>query len=188
MSAPAFFGYGSLVNRRTHSYPAARPARLAGHRRIWCDLDLRREAFLSVYPAPGAEIAGLVAEVPGGDWEALDLRETGYGRAAIEAGLTQTPPARAEVQIYAVPALAAAGQPSGPILLSYLDVVVQGFLEEFGRAGAEAFFATTDGWREVTDDRAAPRYPRHQVLEADQRAVVDAGLARLGVPCRPDRG
>ena len=37
-------------------------------------------------------------------------------------------------------------QPKTPILLSYLDVVVQGYLAEFGEAGVARFFASTDGW------------------------------------------
>jgi hypothetical protein len=68
-----------------------------------------------------------------------------------------------------------------PILMSYLDVVVQGYLREFGQAGAEDFFATTDGWDiPVLDDRAAPRYPRHQALTGDERALVDALLREVG--------
>ncbi len=35
MSDPAFFGYGSLVNLRTHGYDDPRPATLHGWRRVW---------------------------------------------------------------------------------------------------------------------------------------------------------
>jgi len=181
MTAAAFFGYGSLVNRRTHAYPAARPARLRGWRRVWCDLPTRREAFLSVEPAAESEISGLVAEVPQGDWAALDQREAGYRRLPINGGLAQTPPLREAVQIYAIEAGRAAGQAEGPILLSYLDAVVQGFLAEFGSDGATHFFATTVGWRAVVDDRAAPAYPRAQALDPADRAVVDAAVAQLGL-------
>ena len=60
----------------------------------------------------------------------------------------------------------------------YLDVVVQGFLREFGEAGAQRFFETTDGWEVgIVNDRAAPLYPRHRVLSAEERAFVDGAIA-----------
>jgi hypothetical protein len=48
-----------------------------------------------------------------------------------------------------------------PVLLSYLDVVVQGYLQEFDEAGVAHFFDTTDGWdAPLLDDRTHPHYPR----------------------------
>ena len=65
-------------------------------------------------------------------------------------------------------------------MLSYLDVVIQGFIHMHGERGAEEFFATTDGWdTPVKDDRAAPIYPRHQKLTLRERQAVDAGLRAL---------
>ena len=173
-----FFGYGSLVNRATHDYPAARPARLEGWRRVWVHTPARDLAFLSVRPAMGEVIEGLVAEVPGQDWRALDAREFAYARHPVEARLDSGALA---VQVYAVPGSDAA-EPSAahPILLSYLDAVVQGFLREYGVAGAERFFDTTDGWAApILNDRAAPRYPRAQSLSPDETALVDAFLAQV---------
>lgn len=175
-----FFGYGSLVNRRTHDYAPAHPARLDGWRRVWRGTGLRRFAFLSAEPAEGVSIAGLVAEVPGGDWAALDRREAAYDRLPL-APATLAAPVREGVAIYVVPG---APEPVGehPILLSYLDVVVQGFLAEFGAPGVAAFFATTEGWQApVFDDRAAPLYPRAQRLSPAERELVDAEIARLGL-------
>jgi len=180
-----FFGYGSLVNRATHDYPAAEPALLAGWRRVWVHTALRPVAFLSVEPASGVSIAGLVARVPGADWAALDAREFAYTRHAVTA---QTGAGPLAAQVYAV----AQGRAPGarhPILLSYLDAVVQGFLREYGPGGAAAFFATTAGWQApVFDDRAAPRYPRAQVLGRSERATVDDALAALGVRPVPSPG
>ncbi|MEL6889567.1 MAG: gamma-glutamylcyclotransferase family protein, partial [Pseudomonadota bacterium] len=139
---PSFFGYGSLVNRATHDYPAARPAQLHGWRRTWVRTDLRDVVFLSVRPDPDTSIDGLVAQVPGADWAALDLRETGYDRVPADGQLSvETGP----VAVYQVPEARQCQDGSHAILLSYLDVVIQGFLREFGPAGVEAFFATTDG-------------------------------------------
>jgi hypothetical protein len=69
--------------------------------------------------------------------------------------------------------------------LSYIDVVVQGYLREFGEEGVARFFATTDGWdAPVADDRADPIYLRHQTLTRAERALVDRWLDDLGAECR----
>ena len=172
-----FFGYGSLVNRETHDFPDAAPARLSGWRRVWLAVPDHPVAFLSVEPASGVTIDGLVARVPGGDWRALDRREAGYDRVAI-ADRMLAPPDRA-AQLYTVRSPRAAVG-AAPVLLSYLDTVVQGFLREFGVDGAARFFATTTGWQAaLIDDRAAPRYPRATVLAPAERAIIDAHLARV---------
>ncbi len=175
--AERVFGYGSLVNRATHDMAAVEPARLAGWRRIWMHLPGRAVAILSVLPAADT-IDGLLCSVPGGDWTSLDRREALYRRHPVMARGGGTGPIAA--QIYAVPD---PGRQAGPhpILLSYLDVVVQGLLREFGQDGVARFFATTEGWAAgVLDDRAAPRYPRARALTHAERALVDTGLAAVG--------
>lgn len=188
MSDPFFFGYGSLVNRSTHDYEEAYPARVQGWRRVWRHTHLRDIAFLTVEPAPGVEIDGLIAGVPQGDWAALDARETGYDRHMLKGGIAHGAPRTVSVQLYAVPLeRAAGGATRHPVLMSYLDVVVQGYLREFGEAGARAFFETTAGWDlSVLDDRDAPQYPRHRTLAASERGFVDDALADLGA--RVQRG
>ena len=169
--SPRFFGYGSLVNRRTHAYPDARATSVADWRRAWRHTARRDVAYLTATPDPGGRIDGLSAGVPGADWTALDLREAAYLRATLPSGEA----------IYHIPdGMHGAPDAAHPILMSYLDVVVQGFLDEFGEAGVERFFATTDGWdAPLRDDRAAPTYPRAQTLGREERAVVDRWLARV---------
>ena len=176
-----FFGYGSLVNRATHRYDDTRPARLDGWRRVWVHTRLRPLAFLSVEPSDGA-IDGLVVEVPGADWAALDAREAAYDRHPIRTVLHACG-SDTEAQVYAVSAShAAPADVRHPVRLSYIDVVVQGYLDVFGEAGAERFFDTTAGWdAPVLDDRAAPLYARHQSLSAWQRGFVDAQLSARGL-------
>ena len=176
MSDPAFFGYGSLVNTRTHDYPAREPVTLTGWRRIWQRTKFRDVVFLSVEPDPAGEIDGLIAAVPNADWTALDAREHGYDRVAINAALgTDRPTA-----LYQVPQRNLTVRPCH-ILRSYLDVVVQGYLHQFGRDGVTRFFATTSGWdTPIVDDRADPIYPRAQVLTPDETALVDHHLAAQG--------
>ena len=181
MTRPFFFGYGSLVNRATHDYPDAAPARLNGWRRVWRQTGLREVAFLSIEPCDQTGIDGLIAHVPGNDWAALDAREWAYDRFDASPQVTHDLPHAPQIAAYAVP-LDAAAAPSEkhPILLSYLDVVVQGYLREFGEAGARAFFASTAGWdAPICDDRATPIYPRHQSLTAEERAFVDQQLAAV---------
>ena len=182
MIRPFFFGYGSLVNTQTHTYRETSQARLTGWQRVWQMTPLRPFPFLSIEPMDGAEIDGLIAHVPDGDWAQLDQRERGYGRHAT-AQVKHARPDNPEIAIYVVPKPAPEIKlDKGPILLSYLDVVIQGFLTEFGEAGVRGFFDTTSGWdHPVLNDRSAPEYPRHQTLTAQETELVNSELARLGI-------
>lgn len=187
MAAPYFFGYGSLVNSATHDFTNPHRATLSGWRRVWRHTDLRPVAFLTVVPGPGTVIDGMIAHVPGDDWQALDKREWAYDRVPATDAISHKLPHEAEIALYTVPA-GKHGAPTThhPILLSYLDVVVQGYLHKFGPDGADRFFATTDGWQApILNDRAAPRYPRHQQLTAPETAFVDARLAAISATILP---
>jgi len=177
MSDPAFFGYGSLVNLGTHDYADPRPATLHGWRRVWRGTDLREIAYLSVEPARDTVITGIIAQVPGNDWTALDAREAAYQRHDVTA-LTQ--PRTRQTAVYRVRPEHLAKSAGHPILLSYLDTVVQGFLQLYGEQGVAEFFATTGGWEApILDDRDAPIYPRAQVLTTSERALVDHHLSAM---------
>ncbi|MEP4197934.1 MAG: gamma-glutamylcyclotransferase family protein [Aliishimia sp.] len=179
---PCFFGYGSLVNRATHAYPGAAKATAHGWQRGWRHTQEHSYAFLTALRKPGSEIHGLIAAVPDADWEALDLREQAYERILDTENIRHARQDTSDVAIYAI----SEGEmikpkEKKPILLSYLDVVVQGYLQEFGSDGAAHFFATTTGWdTPVLNDRAAPIYPRHQQLTDAETATTDAALKTLG--------
>lgn len=182
MNDPFFFGYGSLVNRATHVHDNAHPATVRGWRRVWRHTALRPVAFLTVVPDPATEIDGLIAGVLRGDWTALDEREHAYDRVRA-LDLRHALPVQPEVHLYTIPD-GKHGRPDRkhPVLLSYIDVVVQGYLREFGEDGVARFFETTDGWdAPVAWDRKAPRYPRHQTLSAHELALVDRWLDDLAV-------
>lgn len=181
MSDPYFFGYGSLVNTATHIYPDTQKANLRGWRRAWVRTDGRDTVFLTAVRADAnAEIQGLIAAVPNADWSALDQRESGYQRVPSDGGVSHDAPNISDIAHYAVNPDDMRGEGNHTILLSYLDVVVQGYHQVFGTAGVDAFFATTDGWDvPILNDRNAPRYPRHQSLNGDETHLVDQHLARL---------
>ena len=99
---PCFFGYGSLVNRDTHTYAAADRARLEGWRRKWVYTQARGLAFLSVVPDAATAIDGLIAEVPNADWAALDAREHGYARIASGSSVRHPRAAETLISHYSV--------------------------------------------------------------------------------------
>ena len=185
MKDRCFFGYGSLVNRRTHDYDGRQPARVTGWRRAWRRSPLRDVCYLTAVPARDDYIEGLIAAVPDGNWSALDARERAYARVPLGPEISYAA-GDLEVVLYAI----ADGDhhaptDRNPVLLSYIDVVVQGYLAEFGTDGVTHFFETTEGWHApVLDDRAAPIYPRAQTLSTEERAIVDEGLSRLSVRVR----
>ncbi len=189
MTTPAhayFFGYGSLVNRDTHAFKDAHPAQLKGWRRTWRPTNLREVAFLSVTRDNDSWINGLIAPVPDADWHALDIREGAYDRIPAGHMIAHPLPHTPQIAVYSVPDDHHGAAGGGHhLLLSYIDVVVQGYLREFGPEGAQHFFDTTDGWEApVLNDRAAPHYPRACRLSTDERDIVDAALDRLGVQMR----
>lgn len=183
MADPYFFGYGSLVNRTTHDFQNPIPAQLSGWRRAWRHTDLRPVAFLTAIPDPTCTIDGMIAHVPKNDWAALDQREWAYDRVAATDAVTHALTDDLDIAVYAVPADRHTDPAERyPIFLSYLDVVVQGYLREFGADGADRFFTTTDGWDSpIINDRAAPRYPRHQQLNPAETRFVDDRLDALSV-------
>ncbi|KAA8608588.1 hypothetical protein AL036_06845 [Salipiger aestuarii] len=184
MSGAFFFGYGSLVNQGTHHFAPLHHASAHGWRRAWRYTGTRKVAYLTAVRDPGCTIHGMIAHVPADDWQALDRREAAYDRLGADVDITHDAPGVAELAMYAIaPERMHLPTAAHPLLLSYLDVVVQGYLAEYGAGGAAHFFATTIGWEApILDDRAAPLYPRAQRLGDAERAVVDHGLAAMG--CR----
>ena len=137
-------------------------------------------AFLTVVRDENTEIDGVIASVPGSEWAELDERERHYDRVTLsEDEIFEA--STIDLQIYqAKPAKSAPPSVRHPILLSYLDVVVQGYLDVFGTQGVEAFFETTDGWDgPVLNDRPSPRYGRHQVTTQRERDLTDVLLRCL---------
>ncbi len=176
-----FFGYGSLVNRTTHGHAPVHRATLHGWHRAWRAVPERALCYLTAVRDPDSSIEGLIAPVPGDSWAELDRREGAYERHAATHALDHDSDAT-EVVVYAIdPDRHSPPGPDNPILLSYLDVVVAGYLAEYGPAGPQRFFETTLGWQApILDDRNTPRYARARPLTDEIRTLTDAGLDALG--------
>ncbi len=178
----ACFGYGSLVNRKTLSpdLVAVFRATLTGWRRQWqarpanepSTLTNEPVSLLSVRKEADCSIDGLIFIEHRKNLASLEIREKFYTPNSIriddiscEASYLQIL-ADKQIHVYAVPPTPADAQP-GVLLRSYLDVVMQGFLAEYGEAGLARFIDTTD-WFDLTvfEDRDAPVYPRHQQLNS----------------------
>lgn len=180
MTTPHFFGYGSLVNQDTHAYPVRGQARVRGWRRVWRHSAQRSVAFLTVEEAEGVTISGLIAEVPQADWAALDARERAYDRLSLSEHHA-TDAVALNLHLYrAKPAHVGPPSLRHPVLLSYLDTVVEGYLQVFGEPGVSDFFATTAGWdAPIRNDRDDPVYTRATQPDAKVRAMVDSALRDL---------
>ena len=185
------FGYGSLVNAGTLA-PGTRAVRvrLTGWRRAWRHsgpASYGRRCTLTVYPDPGSAIDGVVIAPPIDTLPALDKREGQYTRHAIDAGaldwLDPRPDGWPDPFVYVGNnEYRRPGDADYPIMLSYLDVVIAGFLKTFGASGADRFLQTTDDWHvPVLNDRTAPRYPRALSLSPSERHRVDCCLKELAI-------
>ncbi len=190
----AYFGYGSLVNRSTlrTRYVDAAPARLNGWRRCWrprrTDDPIDGEGLSSLLSArqyEGHAIDGLLVYDSLDNLPAVDRREATYDRVAVDLErleLAFAVPDGCPVYIYEAHTNTAPHDPGDPILQSYLDAVMQGFMHEFGEAGVRGFLHSTDGFeRPVRVDRHDPVYPRAVDLPDHQRALFDDLLTEKGV-------
>jgi len=187
----AYFGYGSLVNDRTRNAQSFGIAgRLKGYRRHWSiwKASSERQAFgfggiaaLSVAPDPTAWIDGLLIFDRRDHLPNVDEREAHYDRLSLNlADFTAEDelPEGIESFIYVgQPAHTDAIDPAFPILQSYVDAVMQGFLHKFGPDGLIRFVEETSGWQmPIVMDRHRPFYPRNITLSGEEEKLVDAAI------------
>jgi glutathione-specific gamma-glutamylcyclotransferase len=188
----AYFGYGSLVNRHTRpAHTRARPARLAGWIRQWkhcIDLPFGKACALTAEKRAGCEIEGVLVLDHHDGLAAVDDREAGYRRERIELPEMEAPAGEMDIFIYvSAPEWNHWGSAEYPILRSYVDCVLAGYLEVWGREGAAKFIKGTEGWgAPILDDRAAPRYPRAVPIDWGLRAAIDGLLEENGIRLRRD--
>jgi hypothetical protein len=209
----AYFGYGSLVNRATlrTGIVAAHRARLKGWRRSWRSRPDGgpspsqtaaagvTPSFLTAGRAADAAIDGLLIVDYAHNLAAVDAREFHYHRRRIRLedldlaepsgvagnGEREGQGLGSEIALYVYEGrtdLPHAPAPA-PILRSYLDAVMQGFLREFGEAGLHRFVAETDAFHTpIHEDREAPLYPRAVTLSADEADLFETALHAVARP------
>lgn len=178
------FGYGSLVNRETHAFQELTPAELTGWKRTWSHRSQAKHhkaSSLSISPSSGTTIKGLICRVDPTQIEQLDRREAGYDLHQIPSEAL-TPPSTVNIVHTYISANTPNEDTSHPILQSYLDTVLSGFLDEFGPSGVHHFLETTTGWETpILRDRTTPIYPRATALEDSRAEFFDKVLTDFGV-------
>ncbi|KQT86211.1 gamma-glutamylcyclotransferase family protein [Aurantimonas sp. Leaf443] len=184
----AYFGYGSLVNKRTlrTKFLGIRRASLVGWRRLWLPRIANADmALLSVRPDETGELQGVVVYDLADHLPAVDEREAGYARRVVELDrLTIERAPVKDVPLYVYEALRddeTAADTGAAILQSYLDAVMQGFLTLYGEPGVERFVEETEGFEtRLLTDRGAARYPRAVDLTAEEAGLFDRLVSRRG--------
>ena len=184
----AYFGYGSLVNKRTlrTKFLGFRRARVEGWQRLWLPRTQNEDAaVLSVERREGHVIEGVVVYDHADHLPAVDEREAGYDRRIVDlTRLEIENPPLGEVPIHIYEAFRGtpdAEQTHAAILQSYLDAVMQGFRMLYGDEGARRFVMETKGFEtDILCDRATPRYPRPVTLEDGEAAFFDGLVTKRG--------
>ncbi len=194
----AYFGYGSLVNLETlrTRYVAAYPARLKGWRRHWQSratgdpgTEGRMPALLSVHRNDNTVIDGMLIIDHIAHLRDLDVRELHYSRVNVDEDLVDL---SACSELKSIPlanrfvyVATKVEDNHSPLLQSYLDAVMQGFLNAHGQTGLSRFIETTTGFdREIILDRDKPLYPRAVTLSSKEKTIFDQLLKDAGVQFR----
>lgn len=183
-----YFGFGSLVNTATlrTDYIETIPVALKGWRRHWQGrpaVDDPEIALLSIHKYDNAQLYGLIVVDSLENLEAVDEREQGYQRVQLSHDDFHAQGRDLPANLYVYVANAANEPDSQPPLLqSYLDAVMQGYLNEYGSNGLAHFIETTIGFeREIILDRSQPRYPRAIKLDQTSAELFDNTLRSAGV-------
>ena len=188
----AYFGYGSLVNRDTHRtaiFGAVR-ASVRGWRRHWQGRPHHSENPLSLLSVraendPDHELPGLLVFDRMENLSALDEREFNYHRRTVDPeGITVSNDLAFDVPVYIYEGKPEIAPDTGhAILQSYLDAVLQGYRQEYGREAVRGFIADTHAFDNtpIIRDRHAPRYMRNVTLAEEEAELFDNALAAHGV-------
>jgi len=179
------FGFGSIVNDESRKSTDSSsgdpiPVRISsdfGYRRMWnfqgSSAKLTALGLVKVTnPAEKSTINGIIYPIKGNDMTAFDEREEGYNRVEVPLNLIQSVGwKQLPIHDYKIWAYIPQGvngvagqdlQPATkfyPILQTYIDVVLTGFLK-YGENFAIEFLYTTGWWSKYwLNDRQVPRRP-----------------------------
>ena len=180
-----YFGYGSLVNEDTlrTKYIASIPATLLNWQRMWDipigknfdDLDI---SLLTSRPVEKSITTGVIVFDRASNLPQVDERETNYDRHKLNLDGLNSPVDLSNIPcdfyVYEAQKNPALPDPRPPILQSYLDAVLQGFLRIYGNKGVEDFVNDTANFHTpILQDRDTPKYPRSVQLKPEERDLID---------------
>lgn len=178
----AYFGYGSLVNELTWARPyQMQPAEVNNWTREWkhcVDTPFGKVCALTASRSQGRKLQGVLIRCTAAELHEVDLREIGYQRDRLESSDIEIETAADDKFIYRSKSNCYRdGDENYPLWLSYIEVVLFGYLRVFGEEGVDQFIATTSGWdTPVLDDRLNPIYPRAGQLTPNIRSLIDRKL------------
>jgi cation transport protein ChaC len=181
------FGYGSLVNELTLAKKLnARPGSLSNWIREWkhcVEAPFGRVCALTIARQDNVSIQGVYITCPDTEFEELDKREIGYQRDTLRVEDVGEPIPEQTRAVFAYTSNPSAHRPGSttfPIWLSYVEVVLYGYLQVFGAGGVDEFIRTTRGWSApVVDDRDKPLYPRAVDIPTSTRNIIEASLKKI---------
>ena len=180
-----YFGYGSLVNENTlrTKYIASIPAELKNWRRMWdiptgIDFGAETVSLLTARPSENHATKGVIVFDLAENLPDVDKREHNYDRRTIQHHDIDIADEFRDLNCdFYVYEAHKHPNPSGekpPILQSYLDAVLQGFLNIYGESGVEDFVQSTANFHTpILQDRHTPRYPRSVSLSHRERELID---------------
>jgi hypothetical protein len=180
-----YFGYGSLVNEDTlrTKYIASVPATLLNWQRMWDipigknfdDLDI---SLLTSRPVEKSSTTGVIVFDRASNLPQVDERETNYDRHKLSLDGLHSPVDLSQIScdfyVYQAQKNFVNLDPRPPILQSYLDAVLQGFLRIYGNKGVEDFVNDTANFHTpILQDRDTPKYPRSVELKPEEQDLID---------------
>lgn len=180
-----YFGYGSLVNENTlrTKYIASIPAELKNWRRMWdiptgIDFGAQTVSLLTARPSQEHATKGVIVFDLAENLPDVDKREHNYDRRTIQHHdidiADEFRDLNCEFYVYEAHKHPDPSDEKPPILQSYLDAVLQGFLNIYGESGVEDFVASTANFHTpILRDRETPRYPRSVSLSHRERELID---------------
>ncbi len=190
-------GYGSLVNKNSRMRSLERdifvvPVRVAadfGYRRTWNTLIpgmMTTLGLISVEKAQGKTINGVLYAVKEADLAVWDNRERSYDRVEVPWQYITSLcwaqlPKQGKAWIYVTkPEFRGIATLAEPVTQSYIDVVMEGFME-FSDEFAREFIETTDDWPDYwLNDRLVARRP----WEHNPKALSIDQLIRETLPAQ----
>jgi hypothetical protein len=180
------FGYGSLVNIQSRNITGESvligPVRVRGLRRSW-NVQTRESTALGLIEIPESICNGIIVSVSDQELERFDVREipTKYRRIELSKNNVELSDGNI-VDGLLWTYIAIDPKPSDekhPILQSYVDVVLTGFLD-FGIDFAKEFINSTEGWNNLVNDRDNPRYSRF-LEKLERKNEIDTLISSVGL-------